>query len=474
VHTWRKVLGPVVALAAAVGSVVAAPAEAADPRVPTEVAVSRVIGAEADTYVAETTPDRGAGSAPRLLVDGSPRRVAYLRFSVPAFEGRLRRATLRLHVADVVGAGSASGGMVIAASDSSWEEASTTWADRPAADGAPVGGLGPVVRNRWVQRDVTSLVRAGQPLTLTIRSRNADDAAYDARATGMGPRLVLDLDAPPDGVIVDAAGDLVCGDGAVVSPTQCHQAQVSDLVVNDAEAQAFLALGDLQYNAGSLEDFQSFYEPSYGRVRDITFPVIGNHKYQTVDGDGYWDYWGAQAGERHRGWYSVDLGTWHLVALNSNCGTQVRCGAGSPQVQWLRADLQANDRPCTLAFFHHPRWSSGEAPGDNPWVATFVDVLQAHRAEAILSGHSHTYERFQRQRPDGTPSANGIRQFVVGTGGRSVGPSDGFARPFSANSQFRLAHVFGLLRLSLAPGALWWSFVDETGRVRDSGTDRCH
>jgi hypothetical protein len=159
--------------------------------------------------------------------------------------------------------------------------------------------------------------------------------------------------------------------------------------------------------------------------------------------------------------------------LNSNCG-EVSCAEGSAQVQWLRADLQANSRPCVAAFFHHPRWSSGKAPGDNPSVDPFVRVLQRHRAELILSGHSHNYERFGRQRANGVPAANGIRQFVVGTGGRSVDEDNGFEQPFSANSQFRLAHVFGLLRLSLTNSGFWWSFVDENGRVRDSGTDPCH
>jgi hypothetical protein len=209
-------------------------------------------------------------------------------------------------------------------------------------------------------------------------------------------------------------------------------------------------------------------------VKPITYPVIGNHKYLTPDGEGYWDYWGAQAGERYKGWYSFDLGTrWHVVALNSNCG-EVSCANNSPQLNWLRADLRANDRPCVAAVIHHPRWSSGEAPGDNPVVDPFVRVLQTHRAELMLSGHSHNYERFARQRPDGTPAANGIRQFVVGTGGRSVDAATGFERPFSRNSQFRLAGVFGLLRLSLTDTGFWWSFVDENGRVRDSGTDPCH
>jgi hypothetical protein len=439
-----------------------------------EVAVDRTTIAAADTFVSDAVPDDAFGTATRLLVGGGPpRRIALLHLDVPEVEGRLVSATLWLHVADRAGAGGPAGGTVIATSDTDWDESTVTWNTRPALDGAVAGPIGAVQRGRWVSRNVTALARPGERLSLGIRSRQADSVAYDGRGSGFAPRLVLRDDAPPDGVIVDAVGDMVCGAGAVHDAVTCHDVEVSDMVVDDPDVQAFLALGDLQYNDGSLEDFQTYYEPTYGRVREITHPVIGNHKYHTPDGDGYWDYWGAQAGPRDQGWYSFDLGDrWHLVALNTNCD-EVGCGSTSAQVQWLRADLAANDRPCVLAFAHHPRWSSGKAPGNNPTVDPFVRVLQRNGVELLVSGHSHNYERFARQRPDGTVAADGIRQFVVGTGGRSVGPANGFERPFSANSQFRLAHVFGLLRLSLTDTGYWWSFVDELGRVRDSGTNRC-
>lgn len=439
-----------------------------------EVFLTRSVAAGADTYVSEAQPDHPAGSAPRLVVDGSPRRQTFIRFAVPAFAGRLVSAALRLHVADLAGAGSAHGGTVIASSDVGWAEGATTWATRPPLDGAVAVAVGAAHRDRWVDVDLSGIVRSGVPLTLGIRSLSSDDAAFDARGSGRGPRLALDMDAPPNGTVVSAAGDLVCGAASPTTPTSCHHQQVSDLLVADPDLEAFLALGDLQYNAGSLADFQTYYEPSYGRVKAITHPVVGNHKYLTAGAAGYWDYFGAAAGTEGQGWYSFDVGdSWHVVALNSNC-SEVSCANGSPQIQWLRADLQANDRPCVLAYFHHPRWSSGETPGNNRSVDPFVRVLQRHRAEAILSGHSHNYERFARQHPDGTAHADGIRQFVVGTGGRSVGEDDGFGRPTQPHSEVRRRGVFGLLRMSLTDQALWWSFVDESGRVRDSGTDRCH
>lgn len=470
------VLGALVAAIVAVGVPTPAPARTPAASVTTsEVAATRTMAAVADTYLS-APPSRRApgGSAPRLVIDGEPRRQAFLRFVVPDFEGRLRSATLRLHVADLPGAGSAQGGILRRSSNATWSEATTTWATRPVLDGPLVGTLGPVVRNRWVELPVTQFVQRGVPLSLGIGSDSSDEVAYDSRGSGSGPRLVLTLDAPPSGVVVAAVGDMVCSNVNEVTPVDCHHQEVSDLLVADSELDAFLALGDLQYPSGTLNDFEHHYGPSYGRVKAITHPVVGNHKYQTVDATGYFDYFGAAAGPRGRGWYSFDLGSrWHLVALNSNCG-EVGCGNGSPQLDWLRADLRAADRPCVLAYWHHPRWASGGNPRQNVSVEPFVRVLAHHGAELALTGHVHNYERFAPQRADGTAAADGLRQFVIGTGGRSVGPDHGFTDPPVLNSQHRIAGVFGLARLVLTDTGYWWSFVDEGGRVRDSGSTRCH
>jgi hypothetical protein len=442
-----------------------------------EIALRRTVLPVADTSVRQAAPTQSSGASPLLRVNGRPTEITYLRFQIPDLRGgHLRSADLRLHVADVNAAGGASGGTVVASSNTTWPELTTNWTNRPPLDGATAGNIGRVERNRWASRSVTNLLRSGQAVTLAIRVAGTDPVVYDARGTGAGPRLVLAIEAPPNGIVVDAVGDMVCNqtqrDNA--TPLSCHDYEVSDLTVENPNVDAFLALGDLQYNVGSLEDFQTQYDPTFGRVKGITHPVIGNHKYQTPNGDGYWDYFGAQAGPRYRGWYSFDLGPrWHVVALNSNCG-EVACGNRSAQVRWLRADLNANHRPCVAAIFHHPRWSSAAKGGNNPSTARFIEVLYQHRADLVLSGHAHLYERFDPQRPDGLAAANGIRQFVVGTGGRSVEDDHGFQRPLQRNSRFRLAHTFGLLRMSLTANGYWWSFVDETGRVRDSGADGCN
>jgi hypothetical protein len=196
--------------------------------------------------------------------------------------------------------------------------------------------------------------------------------------------------------------------------------------------------------------------------------VPGNHEYETTDAAGYFEYFGAAAGDPRHGYYSFDVGpSWHVVALNSNCGV-VACDAGSRQEQWLRDDLVENARPCTIAFWHHPRFSSGPH-GNDATVGPLWDALEEHGADIVLSGHDHGYERFAPQTSAAVADPNGIRQFVVGTGGRSLYPFD---TP-RANSAVRIS-AFGYLLLTLGTDAYGWSFVGEGGTVVDSGSGTCH
>jgi alkaline phosphatase len=196
-------------------------------------------------------------------------------------------------------------------------------------------------------------------------------------------------------------------------------------------------------------------------------PAAGNHEYATGGAQGYFDYFGAAAGPRGRGYYSYELGAWHVVVLNANCKF-VSCAAGSRQERWLRRDLAAHRRRCVLAYWHQPRFSSGPH-GNTESVAPFWRALYAARAELVLNGHDHHYERFAPQ----TPAANGdarrgIREFVVGSGGRSVYPT---LLP-RANSRVRLLR-FGVLELILRPGGYLWRFHAEGGAVLDRGTATC-
>ncbi|HEY3019666.1 MAG TPA: metallophosphoesterase [Solirubrobacteraceae bacterium] len=273
--------------------------------------------------------------------------------------------------------------------------------------------------------------------------------------------------------VVATAGDIACGP-AETGVFPCQQQATSDLLFT-THPDAVLALGDNQYNSGSLPDYENFYDPTWGRMKAITHPVIGNHEYGT-GGAGYWDYYngGGQdtgpAGQRNQGWYSFDLGAWHLIALNGNCASRVACGPGSPQETWLKADLKAHPAACTLAFEHQPLWA-GPAFATPEVRPLFQDLYDA-QAEIFLVAHDHLYERFAPSTPSQTiDNANGVQQFIVGTGGRDLSG----AGAFEPNAQVRDNKTFGVLKLTLHPSSYDWQFVPIGGQgFTDSGSRACH
>ncbi len=273
--------------------------------------------------------------------------------------------------------------------------------------------------------------------------------------------------------MIAAAGDLVCA-RAIDAAWECRHDDVARLV-DELAPDALLLLGDIQYEAGELRLFRSEFDPSFGRFRSITRPVPGNHEYSTLGARGYFDYFNGEdstvgiAGPRSRGYYSYDLGNWHLVALNSNCG-DVGCGPGSAQERWLRADLARHPTQCLLAYAHHPRFTSG-LHGDAREMATLWNALAESNADLMLAGHDHEYERLAPMRADGTAdSVAGIRSFVVGTGGRNM---RAFGR-IRANSEVRNNETFGVLAVTLDSASYSWRFVDASTRKSvDAGTGRC-
>src|SRR5688500_7424695 len=239
-----------------------------------------------------------------------------------------------------------------------------------------------------------------------------------------------------------------------------------------------LALGDLAYEDGSKEDFDNCYAPSWGRFKDRTKPALGNHEYNQKGAGPYFDYFGDAAGDRTKGYYSFDIGPWHLISLNSNCSDAGGCSRGSPMEQWLRQDLAATSAQCVLAFWHHPRFYT---PSKQPTTAklestdrkmtAFWMALVEYGADVVVNGHRHTYERFARQDAQGTGDPNGVRQFVVGTGG---GPFDRYEASAAPNSEIRQAGVHGVLQMTLRADGYDWRFVPVAGEsFTDSGTDTC-
>ena len=276
-----------------------------------------------------------------------------------------------------------------------------------------------------------------------------------ARATGVtGPTLV-------------AAGDIACPPGLTRTATRCRQADTAD-VIERLNPDVVAPLGDLQYDRGELSNFRRSYGPTWGRFRARTRPAVGNHEFFTPGAAGYFAYFGARAGPRGRGWYSYELGEWHVVVLNSYC-SRVGCRAGSAQERWLRADLARHPARCTLAYWHHPRFSSG-LHGNDTTVIPLWRALERAGADVVLSGHDHSYERFGPQTAGGRASARGLVQFVVGTGGVNNYPIVR-RRP---NSRVRRSFVFGVLELTLGDGAYGWRYVGVPGfAFSDRGAARC-
>jgi hypothetical protein len=205
-----------------------------------------------------------------------------------------------------------------------------------------------------------------------------------------------------------------------------------------------------------------------------TRPAPGNHEFHAGGATPDFDYFGATGGNSAKGYYSYDLGPWHVIAINSNCSELPGgCGAGSPEEQELRQDLASHPGACTVAFWHHPLFSSGKEHGNDPEMRLFWQDLYAAHADIVINGHDHDYERFAPQDPDGKLDfAHGIREFVVGTGGKNSHRIFGNPQP---NSEVRNADTFGVLKLTLPPGRYEWQFIPEAGKsFTDAGSGSCH
>ena len=287
------------------------------------------------------------------------------------------------------------------------------------------------------------------------RSRNSTASA----PTGFAPASSLTLSQSASGsdVVLVGAGDI----GRCGRDNDEATAALLDYIPGTV-----FALGDNAYSAGSAADYANCYHPTWGRHKDRTRPAPGDKDYKTAGASGYFNYFGAAAGDPSEGYYSYDLGNWHVVVLNSNSDRS----AGSPQEQWLRADLAATTKPCTLAYWHHPLfWSDGYRESIKP----FWDALYEAGAEVVLNAHQRNYERFAPQTPDeDRDDQYGIRQFIIGTGGYSASSSFGAAR---ANSEVRERGSFGVLKLSLHDDGYSWEFVPIAGAsFTDAGSGSCH
>ena len=282
-----------------------------------------------------------------------------------------------------------------------------------------------------------------------------------ASAGLVGLARVPDAEAAAGDPIIVAAGDIACPtndvnyNGGEGTATQCRQKHTSNMILG---ADHVLVLGDAQYSIGSLTQYQAVFDTTWGRKKSVTYPTPGDHDYQSGSPAGYFAYWGVPE------YYSFDIGSWHWVSLNS----EIDHSATSAQVQWLQQDLAATTQPCIGAFWGLPTFSSGK--GNDPSFRPFWDLLYSSHADVVLAGDSHQYERFAKQAPDGTAASDGIREFVVGTGGRNL---HGFGT-IQPNSEAR-AKVFGVLQMTLGSSGYTWEFRTESGGTfSDAGSEACH
>jgi hypothetical protein len=268
---------------------------------------------------------------------------------------------------------------------------------------------------------------------------------------------------------------VLVGAGDIASCRNPEGAQATAKLIEQIPGTVFAA-GDLAYESGSAAEFKNCYGPSWGKFKDRTKPALGNHEYVDPMAHAYFEYWGTQAGPAGKGYYSFDLGSWHIVALNTNCYVKEMggCGQGLPQEKWLKEDLAQHPNACIIAYGHHALFSSGisKRHAVHPELKMLWQDLYAAHADLVLAGHEHSYERFAAQDPEGKADPeHGIREIVVGTGGRSHDLL-GFA---AANSEVREWQTYGVLKLTLAPGKYTWEFIPAEGKTfRDSGSGVCH
>jgi calcineurin-like phosphoesterase family protein len=430
----------------------------------------------ADAHVSAAAPGRNYGRARGLVVASRPRTRAYLRFRVRGVQGSVRRARLRLFV--LRGGGRLK---VAPVRSNRWSERRITYR------GAPVPGkataFAPARRGRWSELDVTAIVPRSGLATLAVGISRGSVRLASREVRSRAPRLLVDSGTAVP--VIAAAGNIACDprspsfNRGLGTANECRQRYTSDLLVGKGLA-GVLTLGDAQYECGGYAAYLQAFHPTWGRVKPLLRPALGNHDYSHdpywTDCDtsgapsGYFRYFGAAAGNERRGYRSFDIGAWHLIALNSNCVQAGGCDTGSPQEAWLQRDLATHRNRCTLAFMHHPRFSSAyEEPG-NLAVVPLWRTLYSGGVDVIVVAHHHFYERFAEQDPDGQRDERGPRQFVVGTGGVSHHEF----RTTPRNSEVRNNVTFGVLLLTLRQAGYDWRFVPEAGAsFTDSGSDSC-
>jgi hypothetical protein len=487
---------------------------------PVQASTTATLTAQADAYVDASNPSTNYGTRTTLRTDNSPVVNSYLKFNVTGLSGNtLSSAVLRVFT----NSSNSTGYTVHSVSNTSWGETSITYSNAPAM-GSSVGSSGSFGSGVWTSVNVTSLVKGDGLISFGLTSSSSTATSYASRESGANaPQLVLTINSsvtatPTKNTVPTATATHISAPTSTFTPTRTPASNstptktptrtatsisaptstptptvatgsvtvlaagdiancnttgdiATAAIINGIPGAAVLALGDEAYPDGTATDFANCYNPTWGTFKNRTHPTTGNHEYLTSGATGYFNYYGSVAGDPKKGYYSFNLGAWHIIAINSNCVQVGGCNSGNPQEVWLRGDLAANSAKCTLAFWHHPRFSSGENGNDTHMQTIWADLYNGG-AEIVLSGHDHDYERFTPMNASGkVDNAKGIREFVVGTGG-SNHTSIISVKP---NSVIRNASTFGVLQLTLNATSYNWQFLPISGNTfTDSGSGTCH
>jgi hypothetical protein len=421
----------------------------------------------ADAYVNQSNPSTNYGNATTLQVDGAsdPDIESYIRFTITGISGTIQSARLRMFVTTN---GSANGPAVYA-TGSSWTETGITWNNRPARTSSAVDNKGSISTNTWVEYNVTSLVNAEGTFSFVLVADSTDGINFSSRQGSQAPQLVItfisNMTLTPTPTLtptstLSADDAIFVGAGDIASCANNNDELTSQLL--DAIPGTVFTTGDNVYDSGTFTQFTDCYDPTWGRHKVRTKPVPGNHEYVTSGAAGYFQYF-----NNVPSYYAYNLGSWRIYALNS----EIDVSASSPQIAWLQEDLADNPNQCVLAYWHTPRWSSGSIHGSNTTYQTLWQTLYEAGAELVLTGHEHNYERFAEMNTSGVAVSQGLREFVVGTGGRS---HYSFGVVLST-SQVRNASTYGVLKLTLHTNSYDWQFIPVAGSTfTDSGHTDCH
>ena len=424
-----------------------------------QTAVSLTFIADSDTHARRSTPDMNYGNEPTLDVDsGSEGDESFVHFTVTDISGTVQSARLRLYAKT----NGSLNGPAVYATNATWVEDDITWNNRPARTSPELANSDQINPESWVEYDVSKAVTIPGVVSFVLAADSGDAIVFSSREGNRPPELVLTF--VPAGAPVPtptlSAGDITfVGAGDISTCGNDNDELTAQLL--DAIPGVVFTTGDNVDDTGAYSDYTNCYDPTWGRHKNRTNPVPGDHEYESSDSSGYFQYFNDIPP-----YYAYNLNNWRIYALNSEFGVE----DDSKQAAWLQVDLALNPNKCVLAYWHRPRWSSGATYGNTMRMQALWEILYDAGAELVINGYEHNYERFMPMDAEGLAAPNGMRQFVVGTGGGGLSPF-GTVLP---TSQVRNDTTYGVLKFTLRANSYDWEFVPVAGSTfTDSGSTEC-